>query len=112
MGWSPKRILALFLGLWIGLSPALISAPAASMTFKIAETPDSMSGNCECCPGTKPNRALCPFMCVGIPSLAAVQCTGLILPAVDDEFPPELNAVLTDRIAAPDPPPPRRLAFT
>jgi hypothetical protein len=112
MDRAPKRIIALFLGLWIGLAPALMSAPAASMTVQMAHTPDTTSGDCDCCHGTKPNRTLCFLMCASISPLAAVQCTNLIPPAIDDEFSPEPAAVLTSRIAAPDPPPPRRLAFS
>ena len=112
MDWKLNRVITLFLSLWIGLSPALMSAPAASAKLQMAQAQDTMSGDCGCCPGTKPSRTLCFLMCAGVPPLAAVQCTGLIPPAVDDEFPPEPDAVLTSRIAAPDPPPPRRLAFT
>lgn len=113
MDWAPKRILALFLGLWIGLSPALMSAPAVSMVLQMAHAPDTISGDCECCPGTKASRTLCFMMCASVPPLAAAQCTGLIPPAVDDEAPaPVPDATLTSRIVAPDPPPPRRIAFS
>ncbi|MCK1513797.1 hypothetical protein IVB22_14730 [Bradyrhizobium sp. 190] len=112
MDWKLNRVITLFLSLWIGLSPALMSVPAASMTLQMAQAPDTMSGDCNCCHETKPSRALCFLMCVGVPPFAAVQCAGLIPLAVDGEFPSQPDAVLTNRIAAPDPPPPRRLAFT
>jgi hypothetical protein len=112
MDCAPKRIIALFLGLWIGLVPALMSAPVASMTVQMAHITDTTSGDCDCCHGIKPNRALCFLMCASVPPLTAVQCTSLVLPAIDDEFPPRPDVALTSRIAAPDPPPPRRLIFS
>ncbi|TXH47869.1 MAG: hypothetical protein E6Q97_26240 [Desulfurellales bacterium] len=112
MDWKLNRVITLLLSLWIGLSPALMSAPAASMTLQMAQASDTTSSDCGCCPGAKPSRTICSLMCAGVPPLAAVQCIGLIPPAGDDELQPEPDAVLTSRIAAPDLPPPRRHAFS
>lgn len=106
-----NRVITLFLSLWIGLSPALVSVPVANMTLQMTQPPDLMSSDCDCCSG-KPSRALCFLMCAGAPPLAAVQCTGLVHPVVHDEFRPEPDAVLTSRTVPPDPPPPKRLAFS
>ena len=51
-------------------------------------------------------------MCAGVPSLAAAHSAGPIPPAANGEFPHQPDVVLINRIAEPDPPPPRRLAFT
>jgi hypothetical protein len=111
MNWAPKRIAALFLSLWIGWAPALLSGPAASMTLQMVQAQDAMSGDCDCCPETKPTRTLCLLICVGVPPLAAAQCVDLSPPVLDEKLAAGPDAMLPNRIVAPDPPPPRRLAF-
>jgi hypothetical protein len=112
MDWAPKRVAALFLSVWIGWAPALFSGPVASMTLQVAQAQDAMSGDCDCCPESKPTRALCLLMCIGVPPWSAPQCVSLKPSALDDGFAAGRDAMLTNWIAAPDPPPPRRLVFT
>jgi hypothetical protein len=111
MDWAPKRVAALLFSLWIGWAPALLSGSVASMTLQMAQAQDAMPGDCDCCPESRPTRALCLLMCIGVPPLLAPECGDLNAAVVDDEFAARRDAMMTNRIAPPDPPPPRRLAL-
>jgi hypothetical protein len=112
MASMPVRLIALLLGLWIGVAPALLFAPAAGATMQITATQNAMPGDCDCCPEPKPSRALCALMCLHGPSLAALQCE-LVFDAGLGVGPwPARDRIKMGRAAPPDPPPPKPSALT
>jgi len=111
MDRKPNRVIALFLGLWIGLAPALLIAPAAAVTLQTAEVQDTKSGHCDCCPESRPSLGLCILMCSNVPLFMTTPSKGLVRLARDNDYSTELKTMMVGWIAPPDPPPPRQPAF-
>ena len=111
MVWTPNRMIALFLGLWIALVPALVAAPAAGLTLQLSMVQNVGSDDCGCCSDVKPNRDLCASICANVLPFAALQSDHFVSNASHDDY--ALNRELTpsSRAISPDPPPPRSMAF-
>lgn len=108
-------MIALFLGLWIALAPALVAAPAGltlqmSMVHNVGSD-DCGSDDCGCCSDGQTNRDLCASICVNVLPFAALQSDHFVSIASRDDY--ALNRELTpsSRAILPDPPPPRPIAF-
>lgn len=112
MDWTPTRIIALFLALWVALAPAVFAAPAAAMTLQMSMASDPDSAGCDSCPDAKANRGICALMCVNAFLFAATAKHGnLVLIAVRDDHPLKRDLALSGRTVAPDPPPPKSVAL-
>jgi hypothetical protein len=106
-----NRVITLFLSLWIGLAPAVLIAPATAMTLQMAEVHDTKPNDCDCCPEPRSSYGLCMLMCANVPLFVTAPSNGLIPFALDNDYSPELEAMMMGWIAAPDLPPPRRPAL-
>jgi hypothetical protein len=111
MVWTLNRIIALFLGLWIALAPALFSAPAAGLTLQMSMVHDVGSDDCDCCSDAKHNRDLCASMCANVLSLATLESDDLVSIAFHDGYALRRELIPSGRAISPDPPPPRSIAF-
>ena len=107
----PNRIIALFLGLWFALAPALFAAPATGMTLQLSMAHDAASGVCDCCPDAKPNRGLCALMCANALPFATIQSDDLVHVVFHDDYSLKRELTRSSRAIPPDPPPPRFIAL-
>jgi hypothetical protein len=111
MVWTPNRMIALLLGLWIALAPALFAAPAAGLTLQMSIVDDVGSDDCDCCSDAKQNRGRCASMCVNILPFATIQSDHLVSMTFRDDYALRHELTPSSRAISPDPPPPRSIAF-
>jgi hypothetical protein len=71
-------MIALFLGLWIALAPALFAAPAAGLTLQMSTVHVGGSNDCDCCSDAKHNRDLCASMCANVLPFATLESDDLV----------------------------------
>jgi hypothetical protein len=111
MVWTPNRIIALFLGLWIALAPALFAAPATGLTLQMSIVHNVGSDDCDCCSDAKPNRDFCASMCANVLPFATSESDHLVSITFHDEYALRRELTPSSRAISPDPPPPRSIAF-
>jgi hypothetical protein len=111
MAWTLNHMLALFLGLWIALAPALVAAPAAGLTSQMSMVHVLASDKCDCCSDAQPNRELCASMCVNVLPFATLQFDHLVSITFHDAYALRRELTPSSRTISPDPPPPRSIAF-
>jgi hypothetical protein len=104
-------MIALFLGLWIALAPALSTAPAAGLMLQINMVHVVGSGGCDCCSDAKHNRDLCASMCVNVLPFATLELDDLVCIVFHDEYALRRELIPAGRAISPDPPPPRSIKF-
>jgi hypothetical protein len=104
-------MIALFLGLWIALAPALFAAPAAGLTLQMSTVHVGGSNDCDCCSDAKHNRDLCASMCANVLPFATLESDDLVSIAFHDDYALRRELIPAGRAISPDPPPPRSIAF-
>lgn len=103
------RFFVLFLGLWVGLAPAVYTIPAAAMTLEMSQ-PDS-DGADGCCPDADKGLSVCAQMCLNA-TLFAMTAEHAVLPTIwDRSYEPGHHSALAARFTAPDPGPPKSVPF-
>jgi hypothetical protein len=107
MLWTPNRITALLLGLWIAVAPALLVAPAAGLMFETIMVHDAGPDDCGCCSDAKPKRDLCASMCVNALPFATLRSNDLVATAFHDDYAVRRELTRSSRTIPPDPPPPK-----
>jgi hypothetical protein len=107
----PNRMVALFLGFWIALAPALFATPAAGLTLQMSTVHDVGSDDCDCCSDAKHNPDLCASMCANVLPFATVESDDLVSIAFHDDYALRRELIPSGRAISPDPPPPRSIAF-
>jgi hypothetical protein len=72
--WIPIRLLALSLGLWVALAPAIIAMPAAAMGSQMSMSGDAAvdCNDCPDMPRSNMDGAFCALVCCGPAFLAFV----------------------------------------
>ena len=117
MKWTPTRIIALFLGLWVALAPAMYAVPAAAMTPQMImsddgdDSADAGSNCCDGCPDTAADRAVCALMCLNLVSFTAIADQGKPGRVFfrEDHWPGRDQA-LSGFLSTPDPTPPKLIS--
>jgi hypothetical protein len=79
------RMIALFLGLWIALAPAL-SAAAVGLTLQMSAVHNVGFDNCDCCSDAQPNRDLCASMCVNVLPFATLESHHFVCVTFHDDY--------------------------
>jgi hypothetical protein len=111
MDWTPARIAALFLALWVALAPAVFAVPAAAMMSQMSMSSDPNSDGCDSCPDANANRSVCALVCVNAFLLATQAQFGNLVPVVfRDDHPLSRDLARSGRTVTPDPPPPKLFA--
>ena len=96
--------LAVFLALVVAVAPAVLAAPAASMTLQMTMLGDSG----DCCPDANGNHTVCPVTCVNSLTLATIpDQPSIIVRAFGHGSWQSGSLAMTDRRRPPDPPPPK-----
>jgi hypothetical protein len=72
IGPTQCRILALVLGIWAALAPAVLVVPAAAMASQTSMAGEPRSGGCDGCPDTGPDPRNCVPMCLHVLPLATI----------------------------------------
>lgn len=107
MNRTLKRIVALCLGLWLALAPAVILGPAAAMTIQMGLS-DTATGTPDCCPGGEQGRDACAPACMStIPLTILPKQDALSLFVMRDRPALQGGVAVLGHVAAPDPPPPK-----
>ncbi len=107
MGWTPRRIIALFLGLWMALAPAGFAVPAAAMTAQTGMSDGAGSGECDGCSENVVERGLCALMCLNAALVASAVQPDKLITDFGDCHEPGRHAPMLGRLTRPDPAPPR-----
>jgi hypothetical protein len=110
MGTRSNRVVALLVALCVAVAPALYAAPAAGMTLQL-NIGNTVSHDCDCCPGTKPDRNICVLMCVSAVPLATTDASKLPVVAIPDDYAPKFELTPSSLATRPEPPPPRPIAL-
>jgi hypothetical protein len=108
---TPNRMIALFLGFWIALAPALFASPAAGLTLQMSMVHDVGANDCDCCSDAKPNRDLCASMCVNVLHFATLQSDHLVSIPFHGDYALRRESTLSSHAISPDLPPPRSIPF-
>ncbi len=111
LAWPPSRFIALFLGLWVVLAPAIFAIPAAAMAAQTSMSDDTGSGGCDGCPQGDADRSVCALMCLNLALFA--------ITAESSELPTELGSghdpgrypTLLGRVSTPDTAPPKPVSL-
>jgi hypothetical protein len=111
MVWTPNRMIALLLGLWIALAPALFAAPAVGLTLQMSMVDDVGSDDCDCCSDAKPNPDLCVLMCANVLPFATLESDHLVSITFHNDYALTRELIPSSRAISPDPPPPKSIAF-
>jgi hypothetical protein len=104
-------MIALLLGLWIALAPALFAAAAAGLTLQMSAVHVGDSNDCDCCSDAKHNRDLCASMCANVLPFANLESDDLVSIVFHDDYAFRRELIPSGRAISPDPPPPRSIAF-
>jgi hypothetical protein len=108
MTWTPSRIIALFLGLWIAVAPVAAAAPAAAMTANMSMSDDGGAGGFDDCPGKGMPSNDCVQFCANVLFVGiAPGDSGLILAVTGGDLQPGPRRTLNGQFPVPDPGPPR-----
>ena len=105
--WTPRRIIALLLGLWLALAPAVFVMPAAAMTLHMGMSSDSVAGGCDGCPEANTDGGFCALMCLNAALVATTTAGGELSHISRGEHWPPHRLVFVDHLATPDPGPPK-----
>lgn len=111
MVWTPNGIIALFLGLWFALAPALFAAPTAGLALQMSMIDNVGSDDCDCCSDAQPNRDLCASMCVNVFPFATLETDHMFSIIFHEDYALRRELTPSSRTISPDPPPPRPIAF-
>ena len=103
------RFFVLFLGLWVGLAPAVYTIPAAAMTLERSQ-PDS-DGAGGCCPDADEGLSVCAQMCLNAAQFAMTAELAVLPTIWDQGYGPTHHPALAARFTIPDPDPPRSVSL-
>jgi len=109
--WTPRRIIALFLGLWIVLAPPVFVMPAAAMTLHVGMSSGAGPGGCDGCPDNVTDGGICALMCLNAALAATATVGGELSHISQDERWPVRHLTFAGRLAAPDPGPPKSVSL-
>ena len=107
MKWTPRRIIAHFLGLWVALAPAVFVVPAAAMTLHMGMSSGSGTGGCDGCPDAGTDGGFCALNCLNAAMAATTTAGGELSHVSQDERWPVHHLPFADHLATPDPGPPK-----
>lgn len=107
MALKAYRILALFLGVWIALAPAVFAMPDAAMSLQTSMSDDAGFHICDGCPKDDADQSICSLMCFNATLLVAVLERGTLSPIAREEYRPARHPALLGRLSTPDPAPPK-----
>ena len=111
MEWTPRRMIALLLGLWVAFTPAVFAVSAAAMTVQMSMSTDAASGCCDNCPNTEADRNSCTSICLSVSLFATMAEHDNLSPAVFHmDHRPGRPLALWGRFSRPDPAPPKSLS--
>jgi hypothetical protein len=102
--------LALVLSLWIGLAPTLPMVTVAAAAPHMAGMTNFSPADCDCCPDIKKSNLLCILTCLHAPLWTVPSGGDVPTATLDGSCFLERKTITRNRIAPPDPPPPRRQA--
>jgi hypothetical protein len=108
---TPKRFIALLLGAWVALAPAMFAVPAAAMSVQTSMSDDAGSGGCDACPEGDVDRGICVLMCFNATLLATIAEPGKLDSGFDDSHEPGHHPALLGRLSTPDPAPPKAVSL-
>jgi hypothetical protein len=108
MCWTPNQIVALILGLWLALAPAISAVSAVRMTASMSMLGESQSGHCQ---DTDGKSSACALMCMNASSFAMTEPCEWRADVVRDQYLPGRHLALSGRVSTPDPPPPKSIAL-
>lgn len=109
---TANRVLALMLGLWVALAPAMLAAPAAGMNAQMNMSESNGSGDCNGCPDAGMAQDACASMCANALPFVTMPDIGRMVPV--DFRPidwPGGYSPLVGRILTPEPGPPRSITL-
>ncbi len=110
--WTPHRIIALALGLWVAFAPAAGAVPSAPMPMQTVMPESAGFDDCDHCPDDGMVRDACAMMCANSSAFAIVpQHDGRGFPVFRAIEWPQRDSLLAGRIVVPDPGPPRTVSL-
>jgi len=107
MNWTPRRAIALALGLWIIIAPAVAAASVVAMTNGMTMSAHGGDTGCDDCPATAVPGSDCAQSCLSglffgiVPDVIAPTVI-----ATHQSLPPQSRQVLSGRSPVPEPRPP------
>lgn len=110
-GPTQIRILALILGLWMALAPAVFAVPAVAMTSQTAMGGAPDMGGCDGCPETGLDTDGCAPTCLNVMLLATLAGEAVPPAWVEDGHWLGPRPVLSGLLSAPEPAPPKPVFF-
>ncbi len=111
MALKANRILALFLGVWIALAPAVFTMPGADMSLQASASDDSGFHICDGCPEDDAERSICSLICFNATLLATVPERGTLSSIAHEGHRPTRHPALLGRLSTPDPAPPKAVSL-
>ncbi len=106
--WTLRRTIALALGVWIAIAPAMLVVPAAPIAMQMSMSAGAAPGDCNGCPDATMDRNICVMMCANTLNFALFPEQDVARPVVFQFIDwPVRHLPLTGRDLVPDPGPPR-----
>jgi len=108
---SPRSILALFLGLWVALAPAIFAVPAGAIPVQMNMSGEAGPGGCDACPDGDAAQGFCKLLCLNVIQLATLTEAGGPGARIAAGHQPGRHLLLPGRHSTPDPAPPKAVSL-
>jgi hypothetical protein len=101
------RVLALLLGLWTALVPAVVVGPTVAAKSAMEMSHDDASGDCDPCPAADADAEMCRLICLSVAPFVVSAEQAALPPAVHETYGREPGLLLLGRLPSIAPAPPK-----